>query len=28
VALMCNTFFALLVGLTCAYAVLKLSFGA
>jgi succinate dehydrogenase / fumarate reductase, membrane anchor subunit len=28
VALMFNTFFALLVGLTCAYAVLKLSFGA
>src|SRR5215475_14043813 len=28
VALICNTFFALLVGITCAYAVLKLSFGA
>jgi succinate dehydrogenase / fumarate reductase membrane anchor subunit len=27
-ALMLNTFFAALVGLTCAYAVLKLSFGA
>jgi succinate dehydrogenase / fumarate reductase, membrane anchor subunit len=27
-ALLLNTFFAALVGLTCAYAVLKLSFGA
>jgi succinate dehydrogenase / fumarate reductase membrane anchor subunit len=27
-ALMLNTFFAMLVGLTCAFAVLKLSFGA
>lgn len=27
-ALMLNTFFAILVGLTCAFAVLKLSFGA
>ena len=26
--LMLNTFFAILVGLTCVYAVLKLSFGA
>jgi succinate dehydrogenase / fumarate reductase membrane anchor subunit len=28
VALLLNTFFAALVGLACAYAVLKLSFGA
>ena len=28
VALMVNSFFALAVGLTCAFAVLKLSFGA
>lgn len=28
VALLLNTFFAALVGLTCAYAVLKLSLGA
>jgi succinate dehydrogenase / fumarate reductase membrane anchor subunit len=28
VALLLNTFFATLVGLACAYAVLKLSFGA
>ena len=28
VAVLFNTFFAALVGLTCAYAVLKLSFGA
>jgi len=28
VALMLNSFFAMLVGLTCAFAVLKLSFGA
>jgi succinate dehydrogenase / fumarate reductase, membrane anchor subunit len=27
-ALLLNTFFAVLVGLACAYAVLKLSFGA
>jgi succinate dehydrogenase / fumarate reductase, membrane anchor subunit len=27
-ALMLNSFFTMLVGLTCAYAVLKLSFGA
>jgi succinate dehydrogenase / fumarate reductase membrane anchor subunit len=27
-ALLANTFFAVLVGLTCAFAVLKLSFGA
>ena len=27
-ALMLNTFFALLVGVTCTFAVLKLSFGA
>lgn len=27
-ALMLNTFFAMLVGLTCVFAVLKLSFGA
>jgi succinate dehydrogenase / fumarate reductase, membrane anchor subunit len=27
-ALMLNTFFALLVGVTCVFAVLKLSFGA
>jgi len=27
-ALMLNSFFAMLVGLTCAFAVLKLSFGA
>ena len=27
-ALLLNTFFAALMGLTCAYAVLKLSFGA
>jgi succinate dehydrogenase / fumarate reductase, membrane anchor subunit len=27
-ALMLNTFFAIMVGVTCAFAVLKLSFGA
>jgi succinate dehydrogenase / fumarate reductase, membrane anchor subunit len=27
-ALMLNSFFTMLVGLTCAYAILKLSFGA
>jgi succinate dehydrogenase / fumarate reductase, membrane anchor subunit len=27
-ALMLNSFFTILVGLTCAYAILKLSFGA
>src|SRR5262245_40641116 len=27
-ALMLNTFFAILIGITCVYAVLKLSFGA
>lgn len=27
-ALMLNTFFAILIGITCAFAVLKLSFGA
>ena len=27
-ALMLNTFFAILIGITCVFAVLKLSFGA